>query len=243
MIKELSPTQQAAIELTSRFVRSELSDEPTGHDWWHAERVRNVATLIARSESADLFVVALASLLHDVGDFKFTGSDDEGPRRAQQFLRGIQIAPVVVDAVQEIIRHLSFKGSGVQDVPMSLEGRCVQDADRLDAIGAVGVARTFAYGGFVHRPIHDPEVPPAERQTAAEYRNSVGTTINHFHEKLLLVQDRLRTETAMRIAKRRQNYMLDFLAEFEEEWKGKDAVEVIDDNGIPANAILSFRGS
>jgi uncharacterized protein len=224
MLNELTSDQQAVIESTSRFVRSELSNEPTGHDWWHAERVRNVATLIARSEGADLFIVSIASLVHDVGDFKFTKSDEEGPRRAGVFLADLKVDPKIISAVQEIIRSLSFKGSGVQESCLSIEGKCVQDADRLDAIGAVGVARTFAYGGFVHRPMHDPDVPPSEHRTAEEYRNSLGTTINHFYEKLLLVQERLKTDTARKMARRRQDYMTGFLAEFEQEWKGSDLI-------------------
>jgi uncharacterized protein len=238
---DFSPAQQAIIERTSRFVRSELSDEPTGHDWWHAERVRNVATLIARSEGADLFVVSLASLLHDVGDFKFTKSDEEGPCRAGLFLTDLQVDAQVVLAVQDIMRCLSFKGSGVQDSCLSLEGQCVQDADRLDAIGAVGVARTFAYGGFVRRPIHNPDLPPSEHQTAEEYRNSLGTTINHFYEKLLLVQDRLKTDTAQKIAQRRQDYMMGFLAEFEDEWKGSDLIDALGWRPPLVGAAVSFR--
>jgi uncharacterized protein len=240
MINDLSPAQQAAIERTSRFVRSELSDEPTGHDWWHAERVRNVATVIARSEGADLFIVTLASLLHDVGDFKFTQSDEEGPRRAGLFLTDLKVEPQIISAVQEIIRRLSFKGSGVQESSLSLEGRCVQDADRLDAIGAVGVARTFAYGGYVHRPIHDPDLPPSEHRSAEEYRNSMGTTINHFYEKLLLVQECLKTDTARKIAKRRQDYMTGFLAEFEDEWKGSDLIDALGERSL-VGAAVSFR--
>jgi uncharacterized protein len=241
MSNDLSSAQQSIIERSSRFVRSELSNEPTGHDWWHAERVRNVATLIARNEGADLFVVSLASLLHDVGDFKFTKSDEEGPRRAGLFLTDLKVARQIVFAVQDIIRCLSFKGSGVQDSCLSLEGKCVQDADRLDAIGAVGVARTFAYGGFVHRPIHDPDLAPSEHRTAEEYRNSLGTTINHFYEKLLLVQQRLKTDTAQKMARRRQDYMKGFLAEFEDEWKGSDLIDALGERSQLVGAAVSFR--
>jgi uncharacterized protein len=227
-----SRSQQAVVDRTARFVRSELSGEPTGHDWWHAERVRNVATLIASSEGADIFTVSLAALLHDVGDFKFTGSEEEGPRRAGEFLTGERVEPEIVAQVQDIIRRMSFKGNGVKDPTLSLEGQCVQDADRLDAIGAVGVARTFAYGGYVRRLIHDPDVAPAEHHTVAEYRNSHGTTINHFHEKLLLLQRRLNTETGCRIAKRRHDYMIGFLTEFEREWKGSDVADALSDGGM-----------
>jgi len=228
----LSRSQQGVVDRTSQFVKSELCDEPTGHDWWHAERVRNVAALIASSEGADIFTVSLAALLHDVGDFKFTGSNEEGPRRAGEFLTGEQVEPEIVAQVQDIIRRMSFKGNSVKDASLSLEGQCVQDADRLDAIGAVGVARTFAYGGYVRRLIHDPDLAPSEHHTVAEYRNTRGTTINHFHEKLLLLQRRLNTDTACRIAQRRHDYMIGFLAEFEREWKGSDVAEALTEGRV-----------
>jgi uncharacterized protein len=240
MASNLDPIQLRVIECTSEFVHTKLANEPTGHDWWHAERVRNVATLIATSEGADTYIVSLASLLHDVDDFKFTRSDEAGPRAAELFLTSMNVQPYAIAAVQDIIRYLSFKGKGVQEARLSLEGQCVQDADRLDAIGAVGVARTFAYGGFVHRPIHDPDIPPIEHKTAEEYRNSVGTTINHFYEKLLLVQERLRTGTAVRMAKHRQDYMVGFLREFEKEWVGLDVVSAMPKASLPAEQAVRF---
>jgi uncharacterized protein len=208
----------AALAKTSDFVREQLGPEPTGHDWWHAERVRLLAAHIAEQERADIFVVELAALLHDVADAKFSGSDEAGPRAAREWLTSISVDQDVVRAVSDIIERMSFKGARVDEKPISREGQCVRDADRLDAIGAIGIARTFAYGGYVRRPLHDPGVSAELHTTPDAYRNNVGTTINHFHEKLLLLRDRLHTDSARRIAERRHRFMTDFLDEFQAEW-------------------------
>lgn len=204
---------------TEDYVRDLLGSEPTGHDWWHAERVRSLAKHIAAQEGADVFVVELAALLHDVADAKFTGSDETGPRAAREWLAALPVEPRMVESVADIIGRLSYKGALVPDEPLSAEGKCVQDADRLDAMGAIGIARTFAYGGYVRRPLHDPGVPVEQHATPDAYRSNVGTTINHFHEKLLLLRDRLHTESARRIAERRHDFMVRFLDQFHAEWE------------------------
>ncbi|HKN98232.1 MAG TPA: HD domain-containing protein, partial [Pseudonocardiaceae bacterium] len=203
---------------TEDYVRGQLGSEPTGHDWWHADRVRSLAKHIAAHEGADMFVVELAALLHDVADAKFTGSDGTGPRAAREWLGSLPVEPGTVESVATIIERMSYKGALVPEEPLSVEGRCVQDADRLDAMGAIGIARTFAYGGYVRRPLHDPETPAETHATADAYRNNVGTTINHFHEKLLLLKDRLHTEPARRIAEQRHDFMMLFLDRFHDEW-------------------------
>jgi uncharacterized protein len=210
----------AQLRATEDLVRTKLGDEPTGHDWWHADRVRRNALQIAEQEGANLLIVELAALLHDIADYKFTGSDETGPQLAAEWLLSIGIDRPVADAVADIIRWMSFRGANVDTPRLSLEGQCVQDADRLDAIGAIGIARTFAYGGYVRRPIHDPEQPPVLHTTVESYRSSLGTTINHFHEKLLLLRSRMNTRTAQGLAAQRHEYLAGFLAQFEAEWAG-----------------------
>ncbi|HEY0638248.1 MAG TPA: HD domain-containing protein [Pseudonocardiaceae bacterium] len=211
---------QEVIRAAEELVRDELGDEPTGHDWWHADRVRTLAVRFARQEGADVRVVELAALLHDLDDYKFSGSDDAGPRRAYEWLRGQGIPSGTAQAVAAIIANMSFKGAGVLPAPLSIEGKCVQDADRLDAIGAIGIARTFAYGGFVNRPIHDPSATPELHDSVERYRTVRGTTVNHFHEKLLLLKTRMNTESARQLAERRHEVLVAFLRQFHAEWEG-----------------------
>ncbi|MET9270543.1 HD domain-containing protein [Kribbella sp. NPDC003557] len=207
------------VAATSEFVRDQLHGEQTGHDWWHAQRVMHLATMIAQEERADLRIVRLAALLHDVKDFKFVGNFDEGPKLARSWLTSNGVDERVITAVEAIVRGVSFKGANVTEVVLSLEGRCVRDADRLDAMGAIGIARTFAYGGHVGRPIHDPDCDPVLHDSLDTYLNSTGTTINHFHEKLLLLKDRLTTSTGRRLGDIRHDRLLRFLADFDEEWQ------------------------
>ncbi len=214
------PSRVDVIKKTEELVRGKLGSESTGHDWWHAERVRATALRIAEHEGADVFVVELAALLHDVEDYKFSGDEEAGPRFAAEYLKSVGVSDGIAVRVAEIIRRISFKGARVEQFPLSLEGRCLQDADRLDAIGAIGIARTFAYGGHVHRPIHDPEIPPVLHATVESYVTSVGTTVNHFHEKLLLLRDRMNTEYGRKLADSRHRYMVAFLDEFHAEWRG-----------------------
>lgn len=201
-----------------------LDGDAGGHDPWHVRRVRALAERIARREPrADRLVVALGALLHDLADWKFRGGDAEAaPREAGKLLRRLRAPEDVVRRVEDVCREVSFKGAGVPDRPTSLEARIVQDADRLDAIGAIGVARTFAYGGSKGRALHDPRVKPRLHRSFGQYKASKGPTINHFHEKLLLLKDRLHTREARRLAQARHRFMLDFLRRFHAEWSGLD---------------------
>ncbi|MCG8373383.1 MAG: HD domain-containing protein, partial [Balneolales bacterium] len=170
---------------TEAYVRKKLEGEGTGHDWWHIHRVRNTAISIAKEENADLFVVELAALLHDIADHKFHDGDDTvGPRVAKNWLESLGIEQEIINHVCEIIKDLSFKGAGVETPMRTLEGKAVQDADRLDAIGAIGIARAFAYGGHKNRELYNPEIPPNKHNSFEAYKKDTGPTINHFYEKL-----------------------------------------------------------
>jgi uncharacterized protein len=212
---------RAAVRATEAHVRSLVADEPTGHDWYHAHRVRNTALRLAENEGADPFVVELAALLHDVDDYKFSGSAAAGPEHARRYLATIGVSQRVRVAVAEIIAHMSFEGALVPERRLSVEGQCVQDADRLDASGAIGIARTFAYGGFVGRLLHDPDAPVTLHTDAADYRAGSAGTINHFYEKLLHIRDRMNTATGRALAERRHDVLVGFLDEFSTEWEGR----------------------
>lgn len=203
---------------TADHVKRAMEQDSSGHDWWHIHRVWHTARLIAGQEHADLYTVELAALLHDLDDWKLAPSDDGSPRRALAWMEARAVAPSIRAHVAEIIRTLSFKGAGVANEIRTLEGRVVQDADRLDAIGAIGIARAFAYGGHKGRAMHDPDAPPELHATFAQYQANRGTTINHFHEKLLLLKDRMNTPTGRRLAEERHAFMLLFLERFHDEW-------------------------
>ncbi len=210
------------IKRTEQFVRRKLESEASGHDWWHVHRVRNNALNIAQGEQVDEFVVELAALLHDIADWKFYDGDlSVGPRAAREWLESISVEEQVVAHVCDIIATVSFKGAGVETKMRSPEGMVVQDGDRLDAIGAIGIGRTFAYGGHAGRPMHAPEVQPVLHATFEQYKSSNGPTVNHFYEKLLLIKDRLNTETARRLAEDRHTFMEKFLERFFAEWDGR----------------------
>lgn len=210
------------IQVTTEYVRERLAGETTGHDWWHIERVRALACRLAREEGADLFVVELAALLHDIADWKFQNGDlEEGPRQATEWLEGCGVDRDGIDHVSSIIGTLSFKGAEVATPMATIEGEIVQDADRLDALGAIGIARAFAYGGSHQREIHDPEVEPESHHSFESYRSGNSTTINHFHEKLLLLEERMNTAAAKRLAAGRHSYMRSFLDRFHKEWEGE----------------------
>jgi uncharacterized protein len=200
-----------------------MEGDGSGHDWWHVWRVWQTAERLARTErKADRVVVSLGALLHDVGDWKFHGGDEEAaPREAAKLLRHARAGKEVVDRVAQVCREISYKGAGVADRPTSLEARIVQDADRLDAIGALGVARAFAYGGAKGRLLYEPGVKPVLHGSFAAYKKSKSHTINHFHEKLLLLKDRLHTREARRIARERHAFLGTFLKRFHAEWAGK----------------------
>ena len=211
------------IERTAAFVRERLGTDATGHDWHHVDRVRRTALMIGAAEGADLHVVELAALLHDVADWKFHGgSDAEGPRVAREWLENQEVSAATVDQVVAIIGEVSFKGAGVKTEPTTLEGKVVQDADRLDALGAIGIARAFAYGGHKGQSLHDPAHAPTPHQSFEDYKKHSRSTINHFYEKLLLLKERLNTGTARRLAQSRHQFMEQFLAQFYREWDGED---------------------
>lgn len=209
-----------AIEATALWVRGQMAGEATGHDWWHTQRVWHTARQLAEAEGADTRVVELAALLHDIQDYKFSGDEAASGRAAAAWLQGQGVATATVAHVVSIIDGLSFKSQDQPRLP-TLEGRVVQDADRLDALGAIGIARTFAYGGWKGTPLHDPALPPRLGMSGDEYRAHLGTTINHFYEKLLLLRDLMNTATARRLADQRHAYMTDFLARFYAEWDGE----------------------
>ena len=209
------------LTITAAHVREKLSGDSSGHDWFHIDRVRRNALNIARDEAANLFVTELAALLHDIADWKFHGGDDAaGPRAAREWLVRCECDPAIIEHVCEIVATLSFKGAGVATEMQTLEGRCVQAGDRLDAIGAVGIARAFAFGGHFGRAMYDPEVPPELHQSFAAYKQKGGPTINHFYEKLLLLKDRMQTATGRRLAAERHQFMEQYLTQFFAEWNG-----------------------
>ena len=211
------------IEKTKTFVKLELENAEGGHDWFHIERVFNNTLLIAKEEKVDLLVVSLAALLHDIADSKFYNGDETiGPKKARQFLFEQNVDSIIIEHVVSIIESMSFKNSFETEKKFtSLEMSVVQDADRLDAIGAIGIARCFNYGGFKNRALYNPEVLPNLKMTEKEYKNSDAPTINHFYEKLLLLKDKMNTKTGRRIAISRHNYMESFLKQFYREWEGK----------------------
>lgn len=203
------------IEKTVAFVRKTLENAEGGHDWWHIHRVWTNARHIAQTERCNLLIVELAALLHDIADSKFHKGDEEiGPKTAGKFLRSINVDAQIIEHVQQIIRNISFK-SGFDKLSFrSKELAIVQDADRLDAMGAIGIARAFSYGGFKGREIYNPEVPPNLNMTKEEYKNSASPSINHFYEKLLLLKDKMNTTTGKRLAEQRHNFMEQYLKEF-----------------------------
>ena len=211
------------VKLTIAFVRQSLKDAEGGHDWFHTERVLNNALRIGQEENADMEVVALSSLLHDIADSKFHQGDESiGPELAKNFLKEQQASSELIDHVVQIIKNISFKNSLEQGSDFeSKELFVVRDADRLDAIGAIGIARCFNYGGFKNRPLYDPDIQPNLNMTKAEYKASSSPTINHFYEKLLLLKDKMHTETGQKMAEERHNYMIEFLKQFFQEWDGE----------------------
>lgn len=210
------------IEHTIRFVKEQLKNAEGGHDWFHIERVYKNALLIAKEEKCDLEVVKLAALLHDIADSKFHNGDESvGPKKAKRFLETQNVKEETILHVIAIIENISFKGGNFNQQFHSKELAIVQDADRLDAIGAIGIARTFNYGGFKNRALYDPKIAPNLSMTKEEYKKSEAPTINHFYEKLLLLKDKMNTETGKKIAKKRHDFMIHFLAQFYAEWDGE----------------------
>jgi len=212
---------QILITNTIAFVKQILKNAEGGHDWFHIERVYKNSCLIAENEKCDILVVQLGALLHDIGDSKFQNGDERiGPSMARDFLEKEMVAENIREHVIKIIENISFKGGHAKQVFRSKELDIVQDADRLDAIGAMGIARAFNYGGFKNRKLYDPEVTPNLNFTKEEYKNSTAPTINHFYEKLLLLKDKMNTETGKKLAAKRHLFMEQFLKQFYNEWDG-----------------------
>lgn len=215
-------SQKEILLKTEDFIKSKFTGEGSGHDWWHIHRVRNLALNIAKKENADLFIVELAALLHDLGDHKLHNGIDKTSELSRKWLFEIEAEEEIINHVCQIVSDVSYKGAGVETQMKSIEGKIVQDADRLDAIGAIGIARTFAYGGSKKREIYNPDIKPELHNSFNDYKNSTAPTINHFYEKLLLLKDRLNTQTAKQIALERHNFMEEYLKKFFNEWDGKE---------------------
>lgn len=213
-------TEQEQINKTILFVKETLVDAEGGHDWFHTLRVYNNSLLIAKGEKTGVFVVSLGALLHDIADSKFHDGDETvGPKIAREFLFKINVDSAIIEHIIKIIENISFKGGNELQKFNSLELDIVQDADRLDAMGAIGIARCFNYGGFKNRPLYNPDIKPNLNMTKAEYKASNAPTINHFYEKLLLLKDKMNTKTGRSLALERHNYMLGFLDQFYKEWQ------------------------
>lgn len=214
--------EEKLIQKTKDFVKVRLQNAEGGHDWFHIERVYKNALLIAEGEKVDKLVVRLAALLHDIADYKFTGGDESlGPQLAGEFLVSQKVPVEIIQHVKQIIQNVSFKGGNTIKTYHSRELEVVQDADRLDALGAIGIARTFNYGGYKNRKIYDPKMPPETNLTPRAYKASTAPTINHFYEKLLLLKDRMNTPTGKKIAQNRHDFMEKFLEQFYSEWNGE----------------------
>lgn len=212
------------INKTVLFVQETLANAEGGHDWFHIERVWKNAKLIAKNEDVDLFVVELGALLHDIADAKFYDGDETiGPKKARLFLKSLQVNDPVIQHIEKIVANISFKNSLENSTNKftSKELDVVQDADRLDAIGAIGIARAFNYGGFKNRSMHNPEIAPNLNQDKETYKKSTAPTINHFYEKLLLLKDEMKTKTGIQLAIQRHEFMETYLKQFYAEWNGK----------------------
>ncbi len=210
------------LDNTILFVKQKLENAEAGHDWFHIERVYKNAVLIAEEENCDLMIVKLGALLHDIADSKFNDGDETvGPKVAREFLEFQKASEEVIQHVINIIENISFKGGNFEKKFTSKELEIVQDADRLDALGAIGIARTFHYGGFKNRQLYNPNIAPLTNMSKEEYKNSNAPTLNHFYEKLLLLKDKMNTETGRRIAFERHKFMELFLSQFYAEWEGE----------------------
>lgn len=213
--------RQEIIQSTAAFVAGEFASEGSGHDWFHIDRVRRIALRIGKTEGGDLFVIEMAGLLHDLDDYKITGLESHVPVKAKSWLSSQNVEADVASHILQVIEEVSYKGSDIETPVSSVESAVVQDADRLDAIGAIGIARTFAYGGHKNRLIYDPEIAPEMHDDFQAYKNSTAPTINHFYEKLLLLKDRMNTNTAKLMAARRHLFMENYLQHFFDEWEAQ----------------------
>lgn len=218
-------SKQEILDILKERIKQEFMGEGTGHDWFHVDRVRKMALKLAKTESgSDPFIVEAAALLHDIADHKFHDGDEmAGANRSREILTELHFDEDSIETIVRIVEEVSFKGAGVPTPMSTIEGKIVQDADRLDAIGAIGIARTFAYGGSKGRPLYDPHIKPVCHTSFAAYKTSTAPTINHFYEKLLLLKDLMNTNEAKRIASLRHAFMEDFLGHFYQEWDARDA--------------------
>ena len=215
--------KKIVIKKTANYAREKLEGEGSGHDWWHVYRVWKTAVHIGKEEKADLFTVQLAALLHDIADWKFNSGDETvGPKTARKWLEAVHVTEEDISHICEIIKDLSFKGAGVKTRMRTKEGMIVQDADRLDAIGAIGIARCFATGAKFNREVYNPNEKPGFHRTFEQYKNAKSSSINHFYEKLLLLKDLMNTKTGRKIAEGRHKFMERYLDRFYKEWEGKD---------------------
>lgn len=215
-------SESEIIEATVAYVKQELQNAEGGHDWFHIERVWKNTLTIAEGENADILVVQLGALLHDIADSKFNNGDEElGPAKARTFMQSIGLMESTIQHVENIIRHISFKGGNFNAAFKSRELDIVQDADRLDALGAIGIARAFNYGGYKGRELYNPAVSPNLNMSKEEYKNTSAPTLNHFYEKLLLLKDRMNTDTGKRMAEERHAFMETYLQHFYKEWNGE----------------------
>lgn len=217
-----SSGQKMLIEKTIEFVKKQLADAESGHDWWHIQRVYSTACSMSEKIISNRLIIELSALLHDIADAKFNDGDEEiGPSKVRDFLIENDVENNITEAVVYIVRNMSFKASFKFSGEKPIEFQIVQDADRLDAIGAIGIARAFSYGGYKGRPFYDPEIAPEKYTTGEDYKSSKSPTINHFYEKLLHLKDLMNTEEGKQRAEKRHTYMLSFLQQFYEEWEGK----------------------
>lgn len=220
--KQSNMTENEIILRTIEFVKKNLHGAEGGHDWWHIERVYNNTKAIASTEKVNIFIAELAALLHDIADAKFhDGNENIGPEKAREFLQSLQVDEKTIEQVENIIRNISFKGGNFNTGFSSPELSVVQDADRLDAMGAIGIARAFNYGGFKNREIYNPTIEPDMQMDKETYKKSNAPTLNHFYEKLLLLKDRMNTDTGKRMAAERHEFMEKYLEQFYGEWNGK----------------------
>lgn len=215
-------SKQQIIKKTATYIKNNFYGESSGHDWWHIYRVWQNAKTIGKKEKANMFIVEMGALLHDIADYKFHGGDEKiGGKVAREYLKKLSIPEKDINNIVYIIDNISFKGALVKEKMKSLEGRVVQDADRLDALGAIGIARVFATGAKLNRPIYDPNVKPIMHKNFKQYSKKNGHSINHFYEKLLLLKNRMNTKTGKKIAANRHIYMEKYLTRFYKEWEAK----------------------
>ncbi len=211
-------TTKEQVQGTEKYIRMEFQNDSTGHDWWHIFRVKNMALKIAEKEGGNRFLIEMSALLHDLEDWKLNGETNLS--KTKKWLQNIGVTQIQTSEIVQIIEQVSYKGAGVENNATSIEAKIVQDADRLDAIGAIGIARTFSYGGSKGRLIYHPEIKPVLHNSFEEYKKNSAPTVNHFYEKLLLLKKRLNTKTAIEIAEKRHTFMEEFLNRFYDEWEG-----------------------